>query len=240
MLRRLYARLKPVVRKPPPIWEVAARRASDDGTQFSQECGEGFTLGRYEKDGAHDYNTYRAIQEIGNRAKVESIFTTPEVIGAVAEHAIRKLRDVKRVLCHGTRNGAEQSWFKANCPDAVVLGTDISTTATQFPMTICWDFHDLREDWLGSWDVIYSNSWDHSYSPDKMFDAWARSLRGGGLLYLEHTREHERVDHLDLFGATPVALRQIVGGNGLSYLETLEPPPANGLERCVLVFARLP
>jgi SAM-dependent methyltransferase len=240
MLRRLYARLKRADRKPLSVWEVAARRAGDNGTLFRQECGEGFTLGRYERAGAHDYDTYRAIQEIGNRAKIGTVFTTPEVIGVVAEHARRHLRVVTSVLCHGTRNGAEQSWYKAQFPDAEVLGTDISSTATQFPMTICWDFHDLREDWLASWDIIYSNSWDHCYNPNKMFDAWSRSLRAGGLLYLEHTLEHERVDHLDLFGATPVVLREIVEGNGLTYLETLLAPPAKGLERRILAFTRLP
>lgn len=221
-----------------PPWDIAAQHAEQDGVLFKITREKGFTLAKYEKNGKNDYQTYRTIQEIGNRTKLDHIFTTPEVIAAAARHAKDCLGAVNKVLCHGTRNGTEQRWFKSHFPQAQVLGTEISVTATQFPMTILWDFHDIRDDWLDYWDVLYSNSWDHSFSPSIMFSAWYRSLRPGGLLYLEHTREHERVDHLDLFGATPAALREIVEASGLAYRETLKAPPENGLERQLLVFSK--
>ena len=52
------------------------------------------------------------------------------------------------------------------------LGTGVSDLATQFPHTIQWDFHDVEPEWLDSADVIYSNSFDHSYAPQRCLDAW--------------------------------------------------------------------
>jgi hypothetical protein len=51
-------------------------------------------------------------------------------------------------------------------------------------------------------DVIYSNSWDHSYDPRRCFTAWMRCLRPGGLCFLEHTSLHgeEGTSELDPFG----------------------------------------
>ena len=55
-----------------------------------------------------------------------------------------------------------------------------------------------------------------------MFSAWSKSLRRGGILYLEHTPENEFVDYLDTFGASTGALRRLVEHEGLVYMEMLE------------------
>jgi hypothetical protein len=222
-------------KSPPPPWDEIAAAAINKGVIFEKEVGSGYTLASYRKDGKLDYETYRQIQEVGNRGKINRIFTTEALISLVANHAKDRLGVVNRILCHGTRNGAEQRWFQSHFPKAEILGTEISETATQFPMTILWDFHEIRDGWIEHWDILYSNSWDHSFYPPKMFSAWSRTLRSGGILYLEHTPEHEVVDHLDLFGATPDALRGIVEASGLTYMETLEYPKSDK-DRRVLVF----
>lgn len=222
-------------------WDTVATEAEQAGTRFLIEAGEGFRLARYEKDGAFDYGTYLRVQTAGNRAKIDKVFADEKFITQIAAHATERLGDVTRVLCHGTRNGAEQKWFKAAFPDAEILGTEISETASRYPMTIEWDFHDVKEGWEDYWDVLYSNSWDHSFSPARMFDAWRRSLRAGGLLYLEHTEAHELVDRLDLYGATPAALRKAVEDQGLTFVESLQSreAPAGRFVRRALVFARM-
>ena len=68
-----------------------------------------------------------------------------------------------------------------------MIGTEISDTATQFPKTIQWDFHETKPEWLEATDFIYSNSFDHSYDPEKRLDAWMSCVRTGGLCILEHS-----------------------------------------------------
>jgi hypothetical protein len=219
-------------------WDDLALQAERGGTRYVVEAGDGFRLARYERNGRFDYETYRSIQKAGNRAKINKVFAAEGFIKLIAADAVDRLGEVSRVLCHGTRNGAEQRWFKDALGGAEVLGTEISETASQFPMTIEWDFHDLKDEWEGYWDVLYSNSWDHSFSPTKMFGTWRRSLRPGGLMYLEHTEAHEIVDRLDLYGATPAALRQEVEEKGFVFAEALSSPrlPDGGYFRQALVF----
>lgn len=69
-------------------------------------------------------------------------------------------------ICHGTRNGFEQS-FLAERLNSEVWATDISETATMFAKSVQWDFHDPREEWEGRCDFIYTNSWDQSWKPRK-------------------------------------------------------------------------
>ena len=73
-------------------------------------------------------------------------------------------------ICHGTRRGKEQEWFRKYL-GCGVIGTEISDTVEQFPHTIEWDFHETKAEWINSADFIYSNSLDHSYDPKKCLTA---------------------------------------------------------------------
>ena len=70
------------------------------------------------------------------------------------------------VYCHGTRQGFEQKWFSKNL-ECKVIGTEISDNANDYKNTIEWDFHNVKKEWIGSVDFIYSNALDHSYDPNK-------------------------------------------------------------------------
>jgi hypothetical protein len=50
-------------------------------------------------------------------------------------------------------------------------------------------------------DFIYSNSFDHSYDPEKCLNAWMSCIKKGGVCILEHTSGHESATRLDPFGA---------------------------------------
>src|SRR5262249_30870506 len=124
-----------------------------------------------------DYESYRRIQTEGNIRKIDHVSAIETNIAAIAEYAENHLGIVRSVLCHGTRNWAELKWFKENLkgqPD--ILGTDISYTATQFPNTIQWDFHDRKEEWIGKWDLIFTNSWDHAFDPERAILVWLECL----------------------------------------------------------------
>jgi hypothetical protein len=162
-----------------------------------------------------DYESYRRLQQEGNERKLHLVYAREQIIVDIARYAERRLGRVNSVLCHGTRNGTELKWFKnALSGHSTVLGTEISSTATQFPDTIQWDFHDMKPEWEGAWDVIYTNSWDHAFDPKRAFRTWLRCLSPKGLLFLEHSKNHEPtvVNNLDPFGATLNGLVHFVNG----------------------------
>jgi len=154
------------------------------------------------EDGTLDYERYRQIQIEGNKRKTERVWAIEENIAFLSRYIERVIGLPRFGLCHGTRRGLEQAWFREylNCE---VLGTEISDTASQFPDTIQWDFHDVKPEWVGAADFIYSNAFDHSYDPEKCLDAWMSCLKRGGLCILEHSSGHgvSSVNQLDPFGA---------------------------------------
>jgi hypothetical protein len=192
------------------------------------------------------YEQYRATQIAGNYRKLDMVFAIEANIAHLVNYASDRLRLPEvSILCHGSRNGAEVGWFRRYSPSArVVLGTDISDTATKFPGLIQWDFHDLKEEWVDAWDVIYSNSWDHAFDPVKMFRNWMRCLSHNGLLFIEHStyRTPARVSRLDPLGAKLDALCRMLdrigGSTGNSVRDIIRDLPDRADHRCVVVVGR--
>jgi hypothetical protein len=93
-----------------------------------------------------------------------------------------------------------------------VIGTELSETAKDFPHTIQWDFHEAKSEWLGITDFIYSNSFDHSYDPERCLNVWISCLKKGGLCILEHTSGHtaRATSEMDPFGADLVQMPYLI------------------------------
>lgn len=128
-----------------------------------------------------DYNEYVDSQVSANKRKLNLVW--------VHDHTIEKLSEMlpaNNIICHGTRNGEEQRLFKKYYPKAYVIGTEISDTANQFADTVQHDFHEAKKEWLKKFDIVYSNSWDHSYDPDKSLTAWKNQLSDEGHLCIEY------------------------------------------------------
>lgn len=160
-----------------------------------------FELYHYRKpDGTFDYEKYKQVQVAGNRRKIDSVWVLEENIAFLADYITKNVNRVEFGLCHGTRRGKEQEWFRKYL-QCDVLGTEISDTAEQYPDTIQWDFHDVKPEWIDAVDFIYSNSFDHSYDPQKCLSAWMSCIRTGGVCIIEHSSRHERANELDPFGA---------------------------------------
>jgi SAM-dependent methyltransferase len=168
--------------------------------------GDGFVQHLYD-----DYETYRKVQEQGNKAKLRAQFVKKEHIFFLADW-LKARGKVSFGLCHGVRRGKEQKWFMKRLEGARVIGTDISETATEFENTVQWDFHDDNPEWQGRADFVYSNSWDHAYDPAKAFRAWAQCLVPGGVILIDHTSGHlpKSSNTLDPFGATREAVIRIL------------------------------
>ncbi|HMN50897.1 MAG TPA: class I SAM-dependent methyltransferase [Xanthobacteraceae bacterium] len=158
-------------------------------------------------DGSFDYEAYKAIQTAANKAKIDWLSVQEVNIAYLCDTLKKRGVQIKKVLCHGTRNGAEQKFFH-EATGAEVLGTEISDTATQFPMTIQWDFHEVKPEWNGAWDVVFSNSWDHAFDPRKAIGNWLTCVRPGGALVVEWSKIHAetKANPIDPFRATRPAL----------------------------------
>jgi len=187
----------------------------------------GFELYQYRKaDGTFDYEKYKQVQTAGNRRKIEKVWVREENIAFLADYITRRVGKVTFGLCHGTRRGKEQEWFRKylNCD---VIGTEISDTAEQFPNTIQWDFHKVKPEWIDAVDFIYSNSLDHSYDPPSCLAAWMSCIKKGGACIIEHTSGHELATELDPFGADIAVMPYLIltwGKGNFCVRELLDAP----------------
>lgn len=130
----------------------------------------------------NSYQEYVDAQTAANVLKIKNIWVDKKTIQTIHQ----KQPNAQTILCHGTRNAAEQKFFKEFYPTAEIYGTEISHTAKKFPMTVQWDFHDVEPNWINKFDIIYSNAFDHSYDPQKALETWKGQLSQVGKLYLEH------------------------------------------------------
>jgi hypothetical protein len=191
-----------------------------------------FTLYTYlNEDGKFDYEQYRKVQEEGNKRKLDRVWVIEENIAFLSDYLKRHLGKVSFGICHGTRRGLEQEWFRKYLK-ADVIGTEISETAAQFPHTIQWDFHKVKPEWKNKADFIYSNSFDHSYDPAKCLQAWMSCVRPGGLCIIEHTDGHHAsgATQLDPFGAHLVQMPYLItkwGQGKFGVREILAAPAKN-------------
>lgn len=192
----------------------------------------GYVLYQFLKDdGSFDYERYLYVQQRGNKGKINNVWVIEENVAFLANYIRTRVGSPQFGICHGTRRGKEQEWFRKylGCD---VLGTEISDTALTFPHTIQWDFHEVRPEWIGAADFIYSNSFDHSYNPEKCLNAWMSCLRPGGVVIIEHSSLHEPegASELDPFGADVVQMPYLITlwGKGRYGVRELLSAPARG------------
>ena len=177
------------------------------------------------------YEEYVKIQTEINKEKLGWVYAKPLVIERIA----REIKFAGTVLCHGTRNGAEQKMFLKHWPHAEVLGTEISDTATQFEHTVEWDMQKQKKEWIGKWDVVYSNAFDHCIYPDETLQTWRDQLSTDGSLFLEYSERQSVYQASDPLDATLVEVKQMLADAGFSRVEQMDNVkcPADGvLLRC--------
>jgi len=70
-------------------------------------------------------------------------------------------------------------------------------------MTVQWDFNIPKDEWVGKFDIVYSNSFDHSFNPYGTLDVWINQLSPNGILYVEiplakHNNTSTEMDPLEI------------------------------------------
>src|SRR6056297_3253838 len=63
-------------------------------------------------DGSFDYEHYRKVQTEGNRKKIESVWVREPNIQFLSDYITRLCGHPGCGICHGSRRGKEQEWFR--------------------------------------------------------------------------------------------------------------------------------
>lgn len=115
-------------------------------------------------------------------------------------------------ICHGVRTGNEVRELR-DYLHSEVIGTDISNTG--FADVVLWDFNDMNPDWIGKFDFVYSNSFDHSYAPGFTISVWQKQLRPGGKLFIHWGYENYQVNKPNCVGGNKRDMTDLFVENGL-------------------------
>lgn len=160
-----------------------------------------------------NYKDYVKQQTIGNMQKLRSHSGVgPEVIAKIQEY----IPSATNIICHGTRAGHEQRLFKEAYNPKFIIGTEISETATEFPYTLQWDFQKQKGEWIGKFDIVFSNSFDHSITPEETFKNWLDQLSPSGSLIMElHIAQPDwKPNKVDPLGYKRADIVRLVHSNG--------------------------
>ncbi len=177
----------------------------------------------------YKHSSYEEYKQENIRLNVEKLPKVSNLIDKyipVGEYLRDKMPWVKVGICHGSRNGKEIDVLHRYVPNCYIIGTEISHTANDFPNTIQWDFHDVKSEWLDSVDFIYSNTLDHSHSPEYCISQWVRCLSPNGLAFVEWDIDKSLVENAaDCFGATVEEYRDMFNKIGCLHEEFIIKDP---------------
>ena len=84
-----------------------------------------------------DYDEYIMWQKRTNKSKQGWVYIKESTARQISKDSPL----AKKIICHGSRAGAEQKFFKKYLPEAEILGTEIGDNATSYAMTIQHDFN---------------------------------------------------------------------------------------------------
>ena len=143
-----------------------------------------------------------------------------ETIQYIAKYAAEHLQMTRHFsLCHGTRSGREALWFRESLPGIQVWGTELSpVAAATAPWTMPWDFHEVRPEWRGAADFVYSNALDHSFNASLAVSSWLEELAPGGAILIHWAGGASKATGVhkdtDIFSAGYVRLMEIFSAVG--------------------------
>jgi len=138
----------------------------------------------------------------------------------IAEWAKSNQLAVRRGVCHGARNGLECDELMRHFPNAEIIGTDLfpysgKSDSTKMNATVIrYDFSHENAPWIDHFDLVYTNSLDHSMNPTKTLNVWMNQLVWNGVLFLQWNRSDLEVKGGDCFGADPLEYIDLLNSVG--------------------------
>lgn len=158
---------------------------------------------------------------------------------------------VRRGICHGARAGNECDELMRLLPMADVIGTDIVPYSGKSKLirgkatVVEWDFNVPKPEWVGAFDLVYTNSLDHSDNPVVTLSVWIEQLAWNGALFVQWNRADLDVKGGDCFGADLLEMIDLLNSVGrlqdMIYVKTDwqkgHPFRRHGLE-CVVYVVR--
>lgn len=152
--------------------------------------------GRYIK--APSPEAYREGQIKTYKKKAKHVWVSETELRVIADHVKDSGLVVHKGICHGVRTGHEVHRLRYLL-GADIIGTEIAATDHEY--VIEWDFHEVKPEWIGAFDFIYSNSWDHSYDFELILKQWMSCLTERGRCFLEWSGNHAGPENtVDCFG----------------------------------------
>jgi len=138
----------------------------------------------------------------------------------IAEWCRRNGLQVRYGICHGARNGLECDELMRHLPMSEIIGTDIAPYSGKSKQmagqakVIEWDFNKQRKEWIGRFDLVYTNSLDHSNDPPTTLSVWLEQLVWNGALFVQWNRSNLNVKGGDCFGADLLEMIDLLNSTG--------------------------
>lgn len=144
------------------------------------------------------YEDYIKSQRKTDRRKSSRIGFNPKEMDAIVLH----LDFIPiAIMCHGARNGKEVDQFnRSTCSKTHAMGTDLFLKGHEW--VIEWDFSKVKEEWIGQFDIVYSNALDHARDPTACVQVWLEQLTENGVLAIQWDTNHIKARGGDCFGAS--------------------------------------
>ena len=141
-----------------------------------------------------NYNEYVECQTAAFNRKRWNLWAVEKNIAYLADFINSTMPTASRGLCHGVRQGIEQEWFIKHLGGMRVIGSEIGGVISD--NTVKWDFNKVNPEWIGQFDFIYSNSFDHAFDPIATLRVWAGQVKSGGVIMLEYDKRQEHTGEI--------------------------------------------
>ena len=142
-------------------------------------------------NGLYDRERYAAVQRAASAAKYDMVWAKKDSCREIVSVIDDLQYSYESLLCHGVRNGAELDYFR-EFGVSQVLGTDLFVPATEITRKdiVEHDFGEVNPAWLGKFDCVYSNSFDHARNPVETIKMWTNQVKPTGCVLLEMDKSH--------------------------------------------------
>jgi hypothetical protein len=188
----------------------------------------------------HKYRSYEEYvkeQIKGNKANATGQWGKQDEIKYLSQYLLKNFKNIKKGICHGTKQGNEQKWF-SEFTGAHVIGTEISDVAEKYANTVRWDFNEVKPEWINDFDFVYSNAFDHTYDPVKCLKSWMSCVNKTGCCIIEWTFAHTEkyTSRIDPFGATHEEYSKLIVDCGFKEKDNLKYISADSMEKYYFVI----